>query len=154
MVWIFVRSLCVICYNRWLKTEGDKNYWSKIGFSWIHSLPFCFEPILNLINYDQLNSSLKCSFTNIRGFHHHDATSHLALCETNLDHAIDSGNFTGMSYLQGFYYSMYDLAVYVRERLPFVQDLPLQNSMDSYLHFRLALLHSVSYFFFLYRWSS
>ena len=35
---------------------------------------------------------------------------------------------------------MYDLAVYVREGLPFVQELPLENSMDSYLHFRLALL--------------
>ena len=46
---------------------------------------------------------------------------------------------------------MYDLAVYVREGLPFVQELPLENSMDSYLHFRLALLHSVSYFFFLYQ---
>ena len=28
---------------------------------------------------------------------------------------------------------------------------PLENSEDSYLCFRLALLHSVSYFFFLYR---
>ena len=46
---------------------------------------------------------------------------------------------------------MHDLAVYVKEGLPFAQDLSLENSADSYLCFRLALLHSVSYFFFLYR---
>ena len=46
---------------------------------------------------------------------------------------------------------MHGLAAYVNEGLPFAQDLPLKNSADSYLCFRLALLHSVSYFFFLYR---
>ena len=35
--------------------------------------------------------------------------------------------------------------------LPFARDLSLENSADSYLCFQLALLHSVSYFFFLYR---
>ena len=35
--------------------------------------------------------------------------------------------------------------------LPFAWDLCLENSADSYLCFRLALLYSVSYFFFLYR---
>ena len=44
---------------------------------------------------------------------------------------------------------MHGLAVY--EGLPFVRDLSLENSADSYLCFRLALLHSVSYFFFLYQ---
>ena len=46
---------------------------------------------------------------------------------------------------------MYGLAVYVKEVLPFPPDLSLENSADSYLCFRLALLHSVSYFFLLYR---
>ena len=46
---------------------------------------------------------------------------------------------------------MHDLAVYVKEGLPFARDLSLENSADSYLCFRLALLHSVSYFFFLYQ---
>ena len=46
---------------------------------------------------------------------------------------------------------MHGLAVYVKERLPFARDLSLENSADSYLCFQLALLHSVSYFFFLYR---
>ena len=49
---------------------------------------------------------------------------------------------------------MYGLAVYVKEGLPFARDLSLENFADSYLCFQLALLHSVSYFFFVYRSSS
>ena len=45
---------------------------------------------------------------------------------------------------------MHGLAVYVKG-LPFEQDLSLEDSADSYLCFQLALLHSVSYFIFLYR---
>ena len=39
---------------------------------------------------------------------------------------------------------VHDLAVYVKEGPPFAWDLFLENSADSYLCFRLALLHSVS----------
>ena len=45
---------------------------------------------------------------------------------------------------------MHGLAVYVKEVLPFAQDLTVENSMDSYLCFQLVLLHSGSYFFSLY----
>ena len=44
---------------------------------------------------------------------------------------------------------MHYLAVYVKEGFPLAWDLSLENSADSYLCFRLVLLHSVSYFFFL-----
>ena len=46
---------------------------------------------------------------------------------------------------------MHSLSVYVMEGLPFVWDLSLENSMNSYLRFQLALLHSVPYVFFLYQ---
>ena len=46
---------------------------------------------------------------------------------------------------------MHGLAVYVNEGLSFARDLSLEKSADSYLCFLLVLLHSVSYFFFLYR---
>ena len=46
---------------------------------------------------------------------------------------------------------MHGLAGYVKDGFPFPRDLSLENSADSYLCFRLALLQSVSYFFFLYR---
>ena len=45
-------------------------------------------------------------------------------------------------------------AVYVKEGLPLVWDLSLENFTDSYLCFWGALLHSVSYFLFLYWLSS
>ena len=48
---------------------------------------------------------------------------------------------------------MHGLTVYVKEGLPFAWDLSLENPADSYLCFWLALLLSVSYFFFL-SWSA
>ena len=79
----------------------------------------------------------------------------LALCETILDDSVDSGNFSVRGYLLLIQkYSsthMHGLAAYVKEGVSFARDLSLENSADSYLCFRLALLHSVSYFFFLYR---
>ena len=113
----------------------------------------------------ELHNSLKLSFTNIRGirsnfvdcesFLESNSPDILALCETNLDDSIDSGNFSVTSYLplirKDSSTHMHGLAVYVKEGLPFAWDLSLENSADSYLCFRLALLHSVSYFFFLYR---
>ena len=79
----------------------------------------------------------------------------LLICEANLDDSIDSGNLSVRSYLPFIWEDsstyMHGLTVYVKEGLPFAWDLSLENSADSYLCFRLALLHSVSYFFFLYR---
>ena len=78
----------------------------------------------------------------------------LALFETNLDDSTDSGNLSLKGYLSligkdsGTH--MHGLAVYVKG-LPFARDLSLENSADWHLSFRLALLHSVSYFFFVYR---
>ena len=114
-------------------------------------------------NFESHNS-LKLSFTNIRGlrsnfvdcesFLESNSPDILALCETNLDDSIDSGNFSGRCYLplirkdSGTH--MHGLAVYVKEGLPFAQDLSLKNSADSYLCFQLAFFHLVSCFFFLY----
>ena len=72
-----------------------------------------------------------------------------------MDDSIDSGNFSVRGYLpliqKGSIAHMHDLAVYVKERLPFPWILFLENSVDSYLCFGVALLHSVPYFFFLYQ---
>ena len=70
----------------------------------------------------------------------------------NLD---DSGNFTvrdcfPLILKDSTTHMLYDLADYLKKELPFAQDLSLENSADSYLCFQLTLLHSVSYFFFLY----
>ena len=77
------------------------------------------------------------------------------MCETSLDDSINSGNFSVRGYLplirNDSSTHMHGLAVYVKEGLPFARDLSLESSADSYLCFQLALLHSVSYFFFLYQ---
>ena len=107
-------------------------------------------------------NSLKLSFTNIPGLHSNFAEyeSFLesnsldipALCETSLDESNDSGNFSVRGYLplirKNSITLRHGLAVYVKKRLPFARDVSLENSVDSYLCFCLALLHSVSYFFF------
>ena len=116
------------------------------------------------VNFES-HSSVKLSFTNIRGlrsnfvdsdsFLESNSPDILALCETNLnDSTIDSGNFSMRGYLpltqkdSGTH--MHGLTICVKEGLPFAWDLYLENSADSYLCLQLALLHSVSYFFFLH----
>ena len=113
-------------------------------------------------NFESHNS-LKLSFPNIRGlcsnflhcesFLESNSPDILALCETNLDDSIASGHFYVRRYLPLICKDpsthIHGLAVYAKEGLPFAWDLSLENSADSYLCFRLALLHSVSYFFFL-----
>ena len=65
-----------------------------------------------------------------------------------MDGSIDFGNFSVRGYLpliqKDSITHMHGLAVYVKEALPLAQDFSLENSVDSYLCFRLALLHSVS----------
>ena len=99
-------------------------------------------------NFESHNS-LKLSFTNIQGLHlnfvdceyflESNSTDILALCETNLDDSIDSGNFSVRGYLslirKDSSSHMHGLAVSVKEGLPFAGDLSLENSADSYLCF-------------------
>ena len=106
-------------------------------------------------NFESHNS-LKLSFTNIRGLHlsfvdsgsflESNSPDILALCDTNLDDAIDSGNFSVRGYLPLIWRDssthMHGLTVYVKEGLPFAWDLSLEISMESYLCFLLSLLHS------------
>ena len=113
----------------------------------------------------ELCNYLKLSFTNIRGlrsnfvdcepFLESNSPDILALCETNLDDSIHFVNFSVRSYLplirKDSSTHMHGLAVYVKEGLPFARDFSIENSTDSYLCFRLALLHSVSLFFSLYQ---
>ena len=107
-------------------------------------------------NFESHNS-LKLSFTNIRGlrsnfvdcesFLESNSPDILALCETNLDDSIDSGNFSVRGYLpliqKDSSTHLHVLAVYVKEGLSFACNLSLENSADSYLRFQLALLYSV-----------
>ena len=101
-------------------------------------------------NFESHNS-LKLNFTNIRGLHlnfvvcesflQSNSADIPALCDTNLDDSIDSGNFSVRGYLpliqKDSNTHMHRLTVYVKEGLPFVQDLSLENSAHSYVFDRL-----------------
>ena len=103
-------------------------------------------------------NSLKLSFTNIRGlrlnfvdcesFLESNSPDILALCVTNLNDSIDSGNFSVRGCLplirKDSSTHIHGLTVYVKEGLPFARDLSLENFADSYLCSQLALLNSVS----------
>ena len=115
-------------------------------------------------NFESHNS-LKFNFTDIWGirsnfvkfepFLESNSPDILALCQTNLEDSIDSGNFSVRGFLplirKDSTIYIHGLSVYVEKRFPFAQELSLENSMDSCLCFRLALFHSVSYFFFLHQ---
>ena len=104
----------------------------------------CFEETDSSESYN----SLKPSFTNIQGLwsnfvkcesfleNSHDI---LALCETNLNDLVDSGNFSVRGYLpliqKNSITHMHGLAVYMKEGFPFAWDLSLEDSTDSYLYF-------------------
>ena len=79
------------------------------------------------------------NFIDCESFLESNSPDILALCETNLDDSIDSGNFCVRGYLplilKDSTTHMHDLGVYVKEGLPFARDLPLENSSDSYLCF-------------------
>ena len=91
-------------------------------------------------NFESHNS-LKLSFTNIEGlllnFADHESFLESnspgipALCQTNLDGSVDSGNFSVRGYLplirKDSSTHMHGLAVYVKEGLPFARDLSLKT---------------------------
>ena len=98
---------------------------------------------------------LRLSFVDCESFLELNSPDIFVLRETNLNDSIDSGNLSVRVCLplirkdSGTH--KHGVAIYVRGGLPFARDLSLENSADSYLCFRLALVHSVSYFFFLYQ---
>ena len=176
LVWRIPRSLGIICYDRCVLSEGHKKLLQGLVS---HKLTACLSvfylfltpKIMSILSKGckpdrfESHNSLKLSFTNNRGLHSiflecesflkSNSPDILALCETNLDESIDSGNFSVTCYLnlirKDSSTHMHGFAFYLKERLPLAQDLSLENSTNSYLCFRLILLHPVSYFFFLYR---
>ena len=95
------------------------------------------------------DNSLKLTFTNIRGLHSNfvecesflesNSPDILVLHEANLDDSIDYGSFSVTDFIilirKDSITHMHDLAVYVKEGLPFVRDLSLENSTNSYFCF-------------------
>ena len=86
-----------------------------------------------------MNYGLRSNFADCESYLESNSPDILALCETNLDDSIDSGNFSVRVYLplirKASTTDMHGLAVYVKEGLPFARDLSLENSAGSYLTF-------------------
>ena len=111
-------------------------------------------------DYFESHNSLKLSLTNIQGlcsnfvdyesFLESNSPDIVALCETNLDDLIDSGNFSVRGYLPLIQNDssshMHGLTLYVKEGLPFVQNLSLENSLSVLLLFPL----SITFFIFVH----
>ena len=157
LVSIFLRSLDVICYDRWVVSESQKLLQGLVSHELTAYLSIfnLFKLIMTILskacNPDnfELHNSLKPSFTNNRGlrwnfvdcesFLESNSPNIIALCETNLDDSIDSGNFSVRGYLplirKDSSTHMHGLAVYVKEGLPFAWELSLKNSVYSYLCF-------------------
>ena len=73
-----------------------------------------------------------------------------ALCETNLDDSIDSGNFFVRGYLpliqKDSSTHMHGLRLYTKEGLHFAWDLSLENSADTYVFSWLYFTQSLTFF--------
>ena len=110
----------------------------------------------------ELHNSLKLSFPNIQGlcpnfvdcesFLESNSPDILAVCETNLDNSIDSGNFSVRGYLpliqKDSSTHMHGLAV-VKEGIPFAWTY-LYKTLQIITYVFDWLYFTVSYFFFLY----
>ena len=112
-------------------------YLSIFNLFKVSELPPCYQKHVNQIILNHV--TVKLSFTNIWSLHKNFVHCEsflelkspyiLALCETNLDGSIDSGNFSVRGYLslirKDSSTHMNGLTVYVKEGLLFVQDLSL-----------------------------
>ena len=87
---------------------------------------------------------LRSNIVDCESFPKSNSADIIALCETNLDDSVSSGNFSVWGYLplirKDCSTHMNGLAVYAKEGVPFAQDLSLENSADSYLCFGFTLL--------------
>ena len=114
------------------------------NFKWQNSLKLSFT-FTNI-------PGLRSSFVKYESFLESNSPGILALCKTELDDSIGYGNFSVRGYLPLIWKDsithMHGLAIYEKEVLPLARDLSLENSVDFYLCFWLALLHSVSCFYF------
>ena len=97
---------------------------------------------------------LREKFTDLEAFMLKNKPEIFALCETNLHHDIQDSDFQLPGYLaihRKVVGRMHGLGVYVKINLPIARESILQDENKSYMCFRLALLRSTTFIFFLYR---
>ena len=91
------------------------------------------------LSFTNICSDLCSNFVDCESFLESNSPDILPICETNLDDSIGSGSLSVRGYLplirKDSTTHMHGLAVYVKEGLPFAQDLPLENTADYYYCF-------------------
>ena len=108
------------------------------------------------------NKSLNISFSNIRGFRsnftsvqsfvHINSLDLLALSESRLgsDTSSDSFKLPGYIFHRLDHPPSHGLGVYIKDTLPIARERALECNDQDYICFRLSLLHSTTYLYFLY----
>ena len=99
--------------------------------------------------------SLYSNFSSVEAFLANSSPDLLALSETNLSSNFADSDFSIPGYLpiirKDSSTHMHGLAVYARDTLPISREVHLEKPTEPFMCFRLSLLHSTSYLFFLYR---
>ena len=99
--------------------------------------------------------SLYSNFSSVEAFLANSSPDLLALSETNLSSNFADSDFPIPGYLpiirKDSSTHMHGLAVYARDTLPISREVHLEKPTEPFMCFRLSLLHSTSYLFFLYR---
>ena len=75
------------------------------------------------------------NFVGCESFLESNSSDARALYDTNLHDSIDSSNFFFSDYYSRIITQVHDLAVYVKEGLPFARNLFLEHSEESYICF-------------------
>ena len=113
----------------------------------VKKLPFT----LSFTNIRSLNSN----FSSVEAFLSGSSPDLFALSETNLTSNMADSLFTIPGYLPIFRKDsstyMHGLAVYAKDTIPICREAQLEKPSEPFMCFRLSLLHSTSYLFFLYR---
>ena len=95
----------------------------------------------------------RSNFTSVQSFVHNNSPDLLALSESRLSSDISSDSFK----LPGYIFHRLDhppshgLGVYIKDTLPVARESTLECNNQEYMCFRLSLLHSTTYLYFLYR---
>ena len=96
---------------------------------------------------------LRGNFADLEAFMLKNNSDIFALCETNLHDDIHDSDVQLHGYLpiqRKDAGHMHGLGVYVKSNLPIARETILEDENESYMCFRLALLHSTTFIFFLY----
>ena len=110
-------------------------------------------PLLLTVYYTNVRG-LTGTFTDLEAFMLKNNPDIFALCETHLHDDIQDSDFQLPGYLPIHREDaghMHGLGVYVKSNLPIARETILEDENESHMCFRLALLHSTTFIFFLYR---